>query len=75
MGRPSLHAYDPTEEYAPLCEEMAAAATAAHGPAAAASGGTRVLRHAAGHMVPQDAATLASVAEFVRAQLELDVSK
>ena len=64
-GRPSLHVFDESEEYVGQCEEMAAEA------AAAAPEATRVVRHSAGHNVPQDAASVNAVVEFVRAQLQV----
>ena len=62
-GRPTLHVFDHAEDHVALCEEMAAAA------AGSAPSTTGRVAHAAGHNVPQDAASVEAVLQFVRAQL------
>ena len=62
-GRPTFHVFDHSEEYVELCEEMLASA------AQAAPDITGKVMHGAGHNVPQDAASIESVAQFMRAQL------
>ena len=58
-SRLSLHAFDPTEEYAPLCREVAGRFE-----------DPNVLEHTAGHTVPMSGAGLTQARAFLQARCE-----
>lgn len=60
-ARPSLHVFDPKEEHAALCTEVLAGCSL--------EGAAEAEKHAAGHAVPRDAATVERVVSFIRSQL------